>query len=200
LKYLVAHLLSGEAKASHQKIARELSHRFKTPPLYERIPPHVTVKPPFETDEAGIEEVERVLRALAARERAASFLIRGFGRFGFKTIYLDVVRSPGAVALVRRLLAGLNANVPWLPRYPHEGNKLHASVARFLDRKKFRRMWRLLKGLVPAFSLSFDNVAVLQQEGRSWKVRTIIPLYPEAKGYTAYIPLADEAEAQYAER
>jgi hypothetical protein len=61
-------------------------------------------------------------------------------------------------------------------------------------------MWRLLKGVVPVFSLSFDNIAVLQQEGRTWKVRTTIPLYPEAKGYPAYISLAEEAAAQYAER
>jgi len=176
LKYLIAHLLSGDAKTCHTRIARELSTRFNVPPLYERIPPHVTVKPPFEADDAGIEEVERVLRAFAKSERAAPYTIRGFGRFGFRTVYMDIIKSPETVLLARRALSTLNANLPWLARYPHEGNKLHASVARFLDRRQFRRIWRTLKGVRPEFSLSFDNLAILKQEGRVWKVHTLVSL------------------------
>lgn len=178
MKYLIAHLLSGEAKAGHARIADELALRFKALPLRERIPPHITVKPPFETDESGIEEVERILRAFARHERAAPICIRGFGRFGFKTIYLDVVKSPEAAALARRALATLAANLPWLPRYPHEGNKLHASVARFLTRRQFRRIWRSVKDIQPEFSFLFDSVAILKQEGKVWKVHALIALPP----------------------
>jgi hypothetical protein len=177
LKYLVAHLLSGDAKRFHLALARELSVRYRTLPLFERIPPHVTVKPPFETDEAGIAEVERVLRAIAVHERAPRLSFSGFGKFGFRTVYMDIVKSPDAVSLARRVVKTLNENIPWMPRFPLEGNKLHASVARFLTRRQSGRIWRHLKTMGrPAFDSSLDNIAILKKDGKSWTVHALIAL------------------------
>lgn len=188
MKYFIAHLLSGDAKVFHESVARELSFRFHTAPLYERLPPHITIKAPFETDEAGIAEVERILRALAHGERAAPITIRGFGRFGFRTVYLDVVKSPDAVAFVRNTLKILRENIPWLPTAPLEGNKLHASVARFLTRRQFRHIWRFLKTFHPEFHLSFDNIAILKKEGQTWTVHASIPLHLPAEAADFALP------------
>ncbi len=183
MRYFVAHLLSGEAKAFHESLTRELTLRFHTEPLFERIPPHITVKPPFETDEAGIQEVERVLRAFAPGQRAAPIRLRGFGRFGFRTIYIDVTKSPEAVSLVRKTIETLNANVSWMPEYPLEGNKLHASVARFLTRRQYRHIWRFLKGRTPEFSTAFDTMAILKKENGKWSVHATVAL-PSMHGGT----------------
>jgi hypothetical protein len=182
LKYFIAHLLTGDAKAFHEGVTRELSTRFGTLPLHDRLPPHLTVKAPFETDERGIEDIERILRAFASHERAAPFFIRGYGKFGFRTVYLDVPKGSPAIALVRRMLATLSANASWLPRHPLEGNKLHASVARFLTRRQSRHIWWYFKGTRPSFSLLLDNVAILRKEGKVWKVHALIPLR-EIDGY-----------------
>lgn len=176
MKYFVAYLLSGDAKRYHETLTRELASKFLITPLHERIAPHVTVKPPFETDDAGIEEVERVLRSFAHGQESAPLLFSGFGRFGFRTIYLDVKKNKEAISVVRRCIQILNANVPWMPAYPLEGNKLHASVARFLSRKQFRRIWRELKELEPRFESSLDTIAILKKHGRSWQLHTLIPL------------------------
>jgi hypothetical protein len=177
LKYLIAHLLSGDAKRFHLALARELSVRYHTRPLYERIPPHVTVKPPFETDEAGIAEVERVLRALAVHERAPRLAFSGFGRFGFRTVYMDIVKSADAVSFARRAIKTLNENIAWMPRFPLEGNKLHASVARFLTRRQSGRIWRHLKTMgKPAFESSLDNLAILKKDGKSWTLHALVAL------------------------
>lgn len=184
MRYLVAHLLSGEASAYHKALAQELTLRFHTLPLHERIPAHITIKPPFEADEEGVAHVERVLRAFAQGERAAPLFYRGFGRFGFRTIYLDVQKSPEAVSLARRALKTLNENVFWLPRQPREGNKLHASVARFLAPRQSRRIWRFLKECTyPQFSSSLDNLAILKKDGRDWRIHALIPLHAEERGF-----------------
>ena len=156
-------------------------------PLHERVPPHLTIKPPFETDENGILEIERILRAFAVHERAVPLTIRGFGKFGFRTVYLDVPRGTPAVALIRRLLMTLAVNAPWLPRSPLEGNKLHASVARFMTRRQSRHVWRHFKGVRPAFSLSMDTVAILKKEGKAWNVHALIPLRAVDEGF-GYLP------------
>lgn len=176
VKYFVAHLLSGDAKAYHAGLTRVLSSKFHIIPLHERIPPHITIKPPFETDEAGIKEVERVIRAFAHHERAIPLVFDGFGRFGFRTIYMDVYKSAEVVSLVRRAVHTLNAHIDWMVAGPLEGNKLHASVARFLNRKQFRRIWRELRMLHPHFESSFDSIAILKKEDRTWSIHSLIPL------------------------
>jgi len=184
LRYLVAHLLSGDASAFHKALARELTLRFHTIPLHERIPAHITIKPPFEADDEHIADIERILRAFDSTEPAAPLLFRGFGRFGFRTIYLDVQKSPEAVSLARRALKTLNDNAGWLPHNPREGNKLHASLARFLAPRQSRRIWRFLRECAyPQFETRFDNIAILKKEGREWRVHALIPLHAHHGGF-----------------
>ncbi len=178
-KYFIAHLVGGRAKTYHEALTRELTKRFHTVPLHERVEPHVTVKIPFETDEAGIADVERVLRSFIRNERAVPISFSGFGRFGFRTVYLDIEKNREAVSLVRRAITVLHENIPWMPRINHEGNKLHASVARFLSRRQFRRIWRELAHLHPRFESALDNVAILRKEGKTWIVHTLIPIRPQ---------------------
>jgi 2'-5' RNA ligase len=176
VKYFVAYLLSGDAKRYHETLTRELADTFHIIPLHDRIPPHITIKPPFEADNAGIEEVERILRSFVRGQEVVPISFSGFGRFGFRTIYLDTEKNRKATSFVRRCIGTLNANIPWMPAYPLEGNKLHASVARFLTRKQFRRIWRAVKELRPQFESSFDAVAILKKHDRSWQMHTLIPL------------------------
>ena len=185
MKYFVAHLLSGEARAYHERLTRELAFRYQIFPLHEKVTPHITVKPPFETDEEGIAEVERVLRACAHNERAAPLSIKGFGHFGFRTIYLDTQKNPEAVSLVRSVVRALNENISWMPRFVHEGNKLHASVARFMDRVQYRRVTRYLAKETPTFKVEFDNLAILRKNGKTWEVISVIPFKNDVLAWTA---------------
>lgn len=122
----------------------------------------------------GIVKVEKALRSFVRLQTAPEYLVRGFGRFGFKTIYLDVVQSPDAVRLIRDCVAHLNRTVPWLPRAPMEGNKPHLSVARHLDRKTSAKIWKELKHTSPECAGRIDSIAVLKYEKKKWVVRTVI--------------------------
>lgn len=165
MKYFVAHLLSGEAQRYHERLTRELSHRFDIVPLHERVPPHLTIKIPFEANTEQIEELERVLRSFARTHEARELTLKGFGHFGFRTVYLDVASGDPSVQIARECLKTLRDHVPWLSHGPLEGNKLHASVARFLTRKQFARIWRMLKIAHPHFTTLFDNIAILKKKG-----------------------------------
>ncbi|MBX9765409.1 2'-5' RNA ligase family protein [Patescibacteria group bacterium] len=184
MKYFVAHLLSGDVKTYHERLTRDIAYRYGVYPLHERVLPHITVKAPFECDEEGIKEVERVLRSFAHSETSAPYTIKGFGRFGFRTAYLDVYKSPEAVALLRRAIRTVNDNVSWIPRAPLEGNKLHASVARFMTRKQSRRVDRYLRAQHAFFRERLDNFAILKKEGKKWMVETIIALRAPAPLFT----------------
>lgn len=179
MKYFIAHLLSDDARRYHERLTRELSKRFSIVPLHERVPPHLTIKIPFEASEDQIREVERVLRSFARTHAAPELTFDGFGHFGFRTVYLDVRQSRAPILLVRECLTVLKENAPWLSFGPLEGNKLHASVARFLSRRQFKRIWKLISKARPRFKTSFDNIAILKKDGTRWVVHAKIAL-PEA--------------------
>lgn len=174
MKYFIAHLLTGDAKRYHARIVRALKDTHRIPLPKRNSPPHITIKPPFECGLMGIVEVERELRAFARAHSAPRYTLKGFGRFGFKTMYWDMAPRSEAITFVRSLIRHLNAEVRWLPRAPLEGRKLHASIARHLDRKTAARVWRTVKQYSPEYRGSLDTVCVMKKVKDRWVVRTII--------------------------
>lgn len=163
MKYFIAHLLTGDVARYHREITHTLSERFHTTALYKKVQSHLTVKIPFEANPFELAQVEDRLASLAASRDSVPLTFEGFGRFGFKTVYLDVTKSQRAVELVRETVNTMN-ELPWMQRIPHEGNKLHASVARFMTYKKFRRVWRHLRHERAYFESSLDSFAILKKE------------------------------------
>lgn len=177
MKYFIAHLLTGDVARYHLELTQSLSERFHTTPLYKKVQSHLTVKIPFEANQFELAQVEERLALLAASREAVPLTFEGFGRFGFKTVYLDVTKSQRAVELVREAVNVVN-ELPWMQRIPHEGNKLHASVARFMTYKKFRRVWRYLKQERPCFESTLDSLALLKKEAphEPWAVHRMFTL------------------------
>ncbi len=197
VKYFVAHLLSGRAKTYHERLTSELSKRFHILPLHERVPPHLTFKIPFEADSEGILHVERVVRSFAHLRARVPLSLEGFGHFGFKTIYLNTTREREAITLMRDLLKALHDSCPWLRVAPLEGNKLHASVARFLTRRKFLRIWRHVKPLKPRFDIEIDQLVILERGEHGWKVRASIPFLGSGTSYVPAYSASSEAQVLY---
>ena len=168
-KYFVAYLLEGGARHYHLSLTKELSDRFYIAPLHERVDPHITIKN-FEANNYEIAGVESVLERLARAAEPVPLTIEGFGRFGYKTLFLDVQKSRQATLFARECINELN-QLSWIRSLPHEGEKLHASVARFLQAKQSKRIWRLLsKKETPHFKMHLNTITVLKKPGRRWQV------------------------------
>lgn len=174
MKYFVAHVLAGDAKRYHERLVRALSRTHKIHVPKRHSPPHITIKPPFECGLMGIVQVEKALRVYARSHTAPHYTLKGFGKFGFKTIYWDVQRTSEAVSFVRGCIKYVNKEVRWMPRSPLEGNKLHASVARHLDKKTSARIWKMIKDLTPEYTGRFDTIAVMKKVRNQWVIRTTI--------------------------
>lgn len=171
MKYFIAHLLKGDAREYHNRLTHELTERFNTTPLYEKVDPHITVKIPFEANNYELAQLESMLTTFSHFTRPEPLLFEGFGRFGFRTVYMDVVKSRGAVELVRECLKDLQG-LHWMQQSPHEGNKLHASVARFMTHRKFRKVRRHLRHERPCFKQTLDNLVIMKKVPgqKKWEV------------------------------
>ena len=177
--YSVAHVLRGEAYEYHRSLARELTRRYATSDWHERDVPHVTIKLPFEANDYEIMRVEATLDAFAARSAPESFVIEGFGRFGIKTAYLDVVKSHTARMVVRGIIDDLRA-LPTMTEKSYEGAKLHVSVARFMTHRQSYRVWRHLRHEHPHFKQRLDTLTLLRKDPvqRVWEVHNEFVLAP----------------------
>jgi len=163
MKYFIAHLLQGDVAEYHTNLTKILSERYHTTALHKKVQSHLTVKIPFEANSYELAQVENRLELFASKAHAVPLTFERFGRFGFKTVYLDVVKSNLAVELVRSCVSDMNA-FPWMQRVTHEGNKLHASVARFMTYKQFRRVWRHVKNEPAYFKTTLGSLALLKKE------------------------------------
>ncbi len=174
LKYFIAHLLTGEARAYHEALTQDLHARFRTVQLHRRIPPHLSLKIPFEADEKSIREIEMILADFCFRQSPVPISYSGFGHFNSRTVYLDVEHNRHALSLAHACAQELAARAPWLPESTRRGTKLHASVARFLGRTQFRRVWGYVHKRKPRFRSSLDNIAILKKTKERWEIHSLL--------------------------
>lgn len=168
-KYFVAYLLEGGARQYHLSLTKELSDRFYITPLHERVDPHITIKN-FEANSYEIAGVESVLERLARTAEPVPLTLEGFGRFGYKTFFLDVQKSRRATLFARECIGELN-QLSWIRPQSHEGEKLHSSVARFLRAKQSRRIWRVLnRKETPHFKMHLNTITILKKPGKRWEL------------------------------
>jgi len=170
MRYLIAHMLEGEAREYHTDLSDRLAERFGLDRVSSRINPHLTLKAPFEAESA--EEIERILVSFAEKERAKPMTLGGFRDFDGKVIYLDVSAPKETHMQIRRLQDKLRA-VPWLtfnayefpvtlhatlcyPKSPEHGKE----ILSYLERSEKKRMFP---------DLSLDNITLLLLRDR-WEV------------------------------
>ena len=117
--YFIAHVFSGESAEHHNKLRRDLYQRFNTKPLYRTIPPHITLKAPFKA-EKHVHKLEKTLRRFTEVHEPSWYSINGFGHFGTRVHYLNVIPSLEMECVVKELQTALKA-LTWLPFEKYEG-------------------------------------------------------------------------------
>lgn len=181
MRYNVVHLIRGEAKIFHEKITRDLTDTFGSYPIHEYIPPHLTLKWPFESDEEGLSAVNTVINSICQTHRKSDYHLRGFGHFENAAIYIDAIPSPEMKATVTDLQTKLAA-LPGIALNEFDTTqKFHASVA--VSRLKpysLEQLWEhLQKGPQPDFAMKFDNIALMKKVGNKWIVDRVTEI-PES--------------------
>ncbi len=139
----------------------------------------MSLKIPFETDDTHIREIETILADFCLYTSAPTLHISGFGRFGSRTAYLDVMHTHDALAFVHACIGTLTTHASWLTRPMLRGHKLHASVARFMGRRQSQRVWSYLHKRKPRFKTTLDNVTILKRGARGWEVHRTFSLEPQ---------------------
>ncbi|MCC6405451.1 MAG: 2'-5' RNA ligase family protein [Candidatus Yanofskybacteria bacterium] len=168
MRYFIGYLIEGAAGAWHRELARRLSELFGTRKPYEKVPPHITLVPPFDTDD--IERVEVVVgELLRQRKSPDAFRMTGFDRFGERVAFVDIRVEEAAYRVVEDLrtrIRGVVASASGEPAYPW---RPHATLADQMTPEVMASVWEYLQHVQkPSFSLPFTVVTLFRKTDGVW--------------------------------
>ena len=170
-RYIIVHLIRGEAKELHEAITKDLVDKFDTFPIHERIVPHLTLKRWFEFDAEEMVVVYKMLDQFVLSHKQSTYRLHGFNHFGDGVIYIDVEPSPEVSEIARDLMNELHKiqNMTF-DEFDNIYDDLHATVAmRALKPFDFKETWDyLLTKQTPDFNIKFDNIAILRRGADKW--------------------------------
>lgn len=170
-RYIIVHLIRGDAKEAHEAITRDLVKKLDAFPIHDRIIPHLTLKRWFEIDELGMAELYKVLDIFVLSHTQSEYRLHGLSNFGEGVIYVDVDPSPEMSQTARDLMTVLHdiKNMTFDEYDAIEGD-FHATVAmRALRPFDFQETWNYLqKQTTLDFNMKFDNIAILRKDTDKW--------------------------------
>ncbi|MEH2096172.1 2'-5' RNA ligase [Nostoc sp. 'Peltigera membranacea cyanobiont' 213] len=136
-------------------------------------PPHITLQPPFEWENANLPLLEASLEEFASGQQPVAITLRGFDAFSPRVIYINVVRSQELLTLQTDLMAYIESNLaivdevsktrPFAP---------HITVAfRDLKKQDFQAAWPEFQKRQLHFEFTADKLTLLLNDGKRWDIK-----------------------------
>jgi 2'-5' RNA ligase len=185
MRYMIAHIIGGDARKYHEQLSRVLASSYALRPVTASIDPHLTIKAPFEALSTDIEQVEHIIEAYARYADPVPYTLTGFGKFDDRVIYMNVEAGSDAFELIQKCKDELR-QVPWLEFKPHEREVvLHATLCYPKDAAQAHEILsRLTQHMSPTFSCTLGSISLLKKGGRRWEVVKEYPLGGNERGVT----------------
>jgi 2'-5' RNA ligase len=140
-----------------------------------RLPPHITLIPPFEFPDADIQTVTQTQDEALWGFNAFDLQMKNFGAFGNRVIYIDVVRQELLASIYRQLVLaykGLGKNI--------DGSKPfnpHATIAnRDLTAARFEHAWPAFANRQFSAGFKVDEIYLLKHIDGRWQLFHQSPL------------------------
>ncbi len=174
MKYFIGYLIEGRAAEWYFNTAKDISDKFNTWKLYEKLPAHVTIFYPFETENVG--SVGNVVKNWMSNKKVpGNFTISEFDHFDDKVVFVKVDPDKSVRDIVLEL-RGILKEIPGMPEDNFPIWRPHNTLANHLTPEEIKQIWDYVQTLEkPDFILPFDNVTIFRFEGdRKWVVQESI--------------------------
>jgi len=180
MNYFIGYLISGEVSTWHINLTKDISDKFSTWKIYEKLPPHVTIFYPFSTN--NIENIRNLLKDKTQDKIIpGNFEMSDFGHFDDKVVFAKVEADQHSREIVEELRKSLK-EIPEMPKNEFPDWHPHATLANRLSSQEINQIWDYVLTLEkPSFTLQFDNVTIFRFEGdRKWVVEESFKFDPLA--------------------
>ena len=145
----------------------------------QKSPPHITLQPPFEWQLDEVPLLEQTLSTFAQTQTPVPIILKGFGAFAPRVIYINVIKTPELMSLQGYLMAHLEESLgivdsvsktrPFAP---------HMTVAfSDLTQQNFRAAWPKFECQELEFKFTTSQLTLLIHDGSQWNVSVEFPLF-----------------------
>lgn len=173
--YLVAALppepVLAEAWALKQEVHRRTGSRNAV-----RLPPHITLLPPFRAPADFEADCLAVLTAFAATEPAFEVALDGFAWFGDRTLFVRVVAAEALQAFHARLRGWCAAHLPPVPPENRPYTPHLTLATRDLPPAQVPALRQLFAGRAYAAAFAVAGLTLFRHDGRQWQPRPTLAL------------------------
>jgi len=170
MNYFIGYLISGEAATWHVDLTKDISEKFGTWKLHEKLPPHVTIFYPFSTN--NIETAAELLRnQIRGKKNPGNFIMSDFDHFDDKVVFAKIEVDQSVRIVVEELRKTLK-EIPEMPKDEFPNWHPHATLANQLSSQEINQILDYVLTLEkPDFTLPFDNITIFRFEGgKKWVV------------------------------
>lgn len=170
MRYMVAHMIEGEAKQYLDNLSRVLGKAYQFRPSTVSIDAHLTMKAPFDALSTDLFDVERTLDRYTRVRTPVTYKLNGFDSFHGKVVYMSVE----APEETKELFSGLKEElkfIPWLEFRPHEEETtLHATIAYPKTKEQSDEILaKLNERGGRTFECTIEKIALLKKGERRWE-------------------------------
>lgn len=145
-------------------------------------PPHITLQPPFEWQLDTVPVLEQTLSTFAQTQTSVPILLKGFGAFVPRVIYINVIKTLELMSLQRDLMTHLENSLgivePVSKRRPFSP---HMTVAfKDLTRQNFRAAWPQFEQRELEFKFTASHLTLLIHDGGRWNINSEFPFLAQS--------------------
>ncbi len=170
MKYFIGFLLKGEVSDWHIKTAKEISDKFNTWKIYEKIPPHITIFYP-----EGVEDITKIKNYIKEwtqkNKVSGNFYISGFDRFEDRVVFAKMEADKSVTKSIENLREGIR-NIETIKDESFPDWHPHSTLANKLSSEDINKIWEYTDRLEkPNFIVPFDNITIFKYGGdQKWFV------------------------------
>ena len=140
-------------------------------------PPHITLQRPFKRDESFEKEILTALKKFAASQTPFNVLLKGYGAFPPKVLYLKIDDHTPFESIHQELNLVLKHQLRFSDKELNTKIHPHLTLAhRDLDEKNFSRAWKKFKSFKFEAAFTAQNVYLLKHNGENWNIHKKFPL------------------------
>lgn len=145
-------------------------------------PPHITLQPPFEWPLDTLAVLEQTLSTFAETQTSVPIILKGFGAFVPRVIYINVIKTPELISLQSYLMAHLEDTLGIVdPVTKSRPFSPHMTVAfKDLTRQNFRAAWPQFEQRELEFKFTASHLALLIHDGGQWNINSEFPLLTQS--------------------
>ena len=162
--WVIVTSVKGEACDLNKMLKENIFQKFNA--RGSKLPPHFTIKAPFEADD--ISNAINAIEKFSQKASKGKYIIDGFNHFSNRVVFMDVKMLEEAKAVHDALIDELLKVGITFDKKDGKNKKFHVTIVSKNVQTNFECIWEYVLEFKCYFELYFDNVEIYKFQNNRW--------------------------------